>query len=116
MIQYLKVVRCLVSDFLYWNITKILSAENTEVDRQSKYAFVAILSLDNVDEGVFVEYLPTKYIDVKVTEVIPVKAALVEDRPETSSLVSENWMTPYLDYLQDGILLADKKEAKSLMF
>ena len=43
MIQYLKVVQCLVSDFLYWNITKIQRTENTEADRLSKYASIAIL-------------------------------------------------------------------------
>ena len=55
MIQYLKVVRSLVSDFLYYNINKIPRAENTEADRLSKYASIAILNQDNVDEQVFFE-------------------------------------------------------------
>ena len=58
MIQYLKVVRCLVSDFLYWNINKIPRSENAEADRLSKYASIAIPNPDNIDERVFVEYLP----------------------------------------------------------
>ena len=35
MIQYLKVVRSLVLDFLYWNINKTPRAENTKADRLS---------------------------------------------------------------------------------
>ena len=116
MIQYLKVVRYLVSDCLYWNINKIPRAEHTKVDPLSKYACIAILSLNNVDETMFVEYLPLKSTDVKVAEVMPVQTAPVEGRPESSSSATENWMTPYLDYLRDDILPADKKEAKSLMF
>ena len=82
MIQYSKVVRYLVSDFLYWNITKILRTENIEVDRLSKYASIAIPNPDNVDERVFVEFLPSKSTDVKLIEVMPVETALQEDRPE----------------------------------
>ena len=115
MIQYLRVVRCLVSDFLYWNITKIPRTENTEADRLSKYASIAIPNPEKIDERVFVEFLPSKTTDAKMTEVMPVEVAQEEDRPESSSS-TETWMTPYLDYLKHGILSQDKKEAKSLMF
>ena len=81
MIQYLKVFRALVSNFLYWNINKIPRAENNEADWLSKYASIAIPSLDNVDERVFVECLPLKATDVKMTEVMLVETAPVEDRP-----------------------------------
>ena len=110
MIQYFKVVQCLVSDFLYWNITKIPKTENTEAYQLSKYASIAIPNPDKIDERVFMEFLPLKTTDVKMTEVMPVEIV-----PEGSSS-TQTWITPYLDYFKHGILPQDKKEAKSLMF
>ena len=75
MLQYLRVVRCLVSDFLYWNITKIQRTENTEADQLSKYASIAIPNLEKIDERVFVEFLPWKTTDIKMTEVMPLEIA-----------------------------------------
>ena len=87
MIQYLKVVRSLVLDFLYWNINKIPRAVNSEADRLSKYASIAILNPDNVDEKVFVEFLPLKSTDMKMAEVMPVETASQEDRPDSPSSI-----------------------------
>ena len=69
-----------------------------------KYASIAIPNPDRVDERVFVEFLPLKSTEVKVTEVMPIEIAPQEDRLESSSLL-ESWMTPYLDYLKNIILL-----------
>ena len=85
MIQYLKVVRCLVSDFLYWNITKIPKTENIEADRLSKYTSIAIPNPEKIDERVFVEFLPSKTIEKKTIDVMPVEIAQEEDRPGNST-------------------------------
>ena len=74
-----------------------------------------ISNTDKVDEQVFVEYLPLKSIEVKVTEVMLVETAPQEDKSKSLSSV-ENWMTPYLDYLKHGILPQSKQEAKILMY
>ena len=71
----MKVVRCLVLDFLYWNITKIPRTENTEADRLSKYASIAIPNPEKIDERVFVELLPLKTIETKTFDVMPVEIA-----------------------------------------
>ena len=52
MIQYLQVVQFLVTEFLSWNITKISRAENSEADKLSKHAFIAILDLKKYDERI----------------------------------------------------------------
>ena len=72
--------------FIFSNINKISRAENKKVDWFSKYASIAIPNSDKLDERVFVEYLPLKSTEVKVTKVMPVDIDLPEDRPESSSL------------------------------
>ena len=118
MIKYLQIVRSLVSDFLYWNITKVPRSENSEADRLVKYASVAISNHEKFEERIFVEFLPMKSTDLKAAEVPPVEAIPQNDVPESSNAqISRNsWMTPLLDYLRHGILSTDRKEAKSLMF
>ena len=73
MIYYQQVVQFFVFDFLYWNINKIPKSENTEANPLSKYASIAIPNPDKVNERVFVEFLPLKTTDVKLTDVTPWK-------------------------------------------
>ena len=112
MIKYLQVVRSLVSEFQYWNITKVPRSENSEVD------WLAIPNPEKFKDRIFMEFLPTKSTDLKVDEILPIETIPQNDAPESSSAQTDqfNWMTPFLDYLNHGILPADRKEAKSLMF
>ena len=52
MIKYLQVVQSFVSEFLYWNITKVPRLENSEADRLAKYASVAILNPEKFEERI----------------------------------------------------------------
>ena len=50
MITYPQVFRSLVSDFLYWNITKVSRSENLETDRLEKYASIAVPNPERFEE------------------------------------------------------------------
>ena len=106
MIQYLQLVRTMISEFLYWSINKIPRAANSEADKLARYASSLIPHSERHDEGLFLEVLAEKSIDKKVQEALPIEAG-----PQQQS-----WMDPILKYLKEGVLLEDRKEAKSLMF
>ena len=106
MIQYLQLVRTMISEFLYWSINKIPRAANSEADKLARYASSLIPHSDKQDEGLFLEVLAEKSINKKVQEALPIEAG-----PQQQS-----WMDPILKYLKEGVLPEDKKEAKSLMF
>ena len=73
MIKYLQVVRSLVSEFQYWNITKVPRSENSETDRLAKYATVAIPNPEKFEDRIFVEFLPTKSTDRKLPKSCQLK-------------------------------------------
>ena len=106
MIQYLQLVRTMVSEFLYWSINKIPRAANSEADKLARYPSSLIPHSERQDEGLFLKVLTEKSINKKVQEVLP-----IEEGPQRQS-----WMDPILKYLKEGILPEDKKEEKSLMF
>ena len=64
------------------------------------------------------EFLPIKSTDLKTIEILPVEAVLQGEVPESSSaqIGWDSWMTSFLDYLKHGILLSERKEAKSQMY
>ena len=49
-------------------------SENSEANRLAKYASVAIPNPEKFEERIFVEFLPTKSIDLKTVEILPVEA------------------------------------------
>ena len=106
MMKYLQVVRDLTTEFTSWDINKILMIENSEADRLSKYASITIPYLQDPKEKVFVEYLPKKTTSTAHLEVLDL-------HEEALRLY---WMDPILNYLKDGSLPLDRKEARSIIY
>ena len=96
----------MISEFLYWSVSKIPRAANSKADKLARYASSLTPHSEGQDEGLFLEVLTEKSITKKVQEALP-----IEEGPRQQS-----WMDPILKYLKEGILPEDKKEAKSLMF
>ncbi|GJX14366.1 reverse transcriptase domain-containing protein [Tanacetum coccineum] len=92
MIKYLEKVKTLVSGFASFSISLVSRSHNKKADALSKIASTSFA---------LVEVLQEKSIQEK--EV----AAVVEEEGPT-------WMTPITEYLKDGVLPDDKKEAKKL--
>ncbi|GKC46471.1 reverse transcriptase domain-containing protein [Tanacetum coccineum] len=98
MIKYLEKVKSLVSGFDNFSISQVPRGKNKIADALSK---IASTSFAHLSKQVLVEVLKEKSIQEKeVTTVVE------EDGP--------TWMTPITDYLHDGTLPDDKKEARKL--
>ncbi|GJT60485.1 reverse transcriptase domain-containing protein [Tanacetum coccineum] len=98
MIKYLEKVKTLVSGFASFSISQVPRSHNKKADALSK---IASTSFAHLSKQVLVEVLQEKSIQEK--EV----AAVVEEEGPT-------WMTPITEYLKDGVLPDDKKEANKL--
>ncbi|GJU54404.1 reverse transcriptase domain-containing protein [Tanacetum coccineum] len=98
MIKYLEKVKSLVSGFTNFSISQIPRGKNKIADALSK---IASTSFAHLSKQVLVEVLKEKSIqEAKVTTVVE------EDGP--------TWMTPIVEYLKDGTLPSNKKEASKL--
>ncbi|GKB83026.1 reverse transcriptase domain-containing protein [Tanacetum coccineum] len=98
MIKYLEKVKSLVSGFASFSISQVPRSHNKKADALSK---IASTSFAHLSKQVLVEVLQEKSIQER--EV----AAVVEEEGPT-------WITPITEYLKDGVLLDDKKEANKL--
>ncbi|GJS50157.1 reverse transcriptase domain-containing protein [Tanacetum coccineum] len=98
MIKYLEKVKTLVSGFASFSISQVPRSHNKKADALSK---IASTSFAHLSKQVLVEVLQEKSIQEK--EV----ATVVEEEGPT-------WMTPITEYLKDGVLPNDKKEANKL--
>ncbi|GKD80853.1 reverse transcriptase domain-containing protein [Tanacetum coccineum] len=98
MVQYLKKVKTLTSNFKEFSIKQVTRSENKKADALSK---IASTSFAHLSKQVLVEELHEKSINEK--EVL----AIVEEEGHT-------WMTPICEYLTKEILLEDKKKAKAV--
>ncbi|GKC88593.1 reverse transcriptase domain-containing protein [Tanacetum coccineum] len=96
MVQYLKNVKSLVSNFKEFSIKQVPRSENKKADALSK---IASTSFAHLSKQVLVEELKEKSKHEK--EVL----AIVEEEEKT-------WMTPIYEYLTKEILSEDKKKAR----
>ncbi|GJY09957.1 reverse transcriptase domain-containing protein [Tanacetum coccineum] len=98
MIKYLEKVKSLVSGFASFSISQVPRSHNKKADALSK---IASTSFAHLSKQVLVEVLQEKSIQER--EV----TAVVEEEGPT-------WITPITEYLKDGVLPDDKKEANKL--
>ncbi|GJR03238.1 reverse transcriptase domain-containing protein [Tanacetum coccineum] len=98
MIKYLEKVKSLVSSFASFSISQVPRSKNKKADALSK---IASTSFAHLSKQVLVEILKEKSIHEE--EV----ATVVEEEGTT-------WMTPIIEYLKDGTLPGDRKEASKL--
>nr|GEW97907.1 hypothetical protein [Tanacetum cinerariifolium] len=98
MIKYLKIVQGLISRFTTFSISQVPRSKNKKADALSK---IASTSFAHLTKQVLVEVIENKSIREKeVTTVIE------EEGP--------TWMTQLVDYLKEGILPGDEKEARKI--
>ena len=98
MILYLKKVRDLLKKFVLVQVRHIPRAENSRADALAK---LATASQEDLSRSTLVEYLAEPSIDLYGVEV-----AQIESEP--------SWMDPIWDYIIDGRLLDDSKEAAKI--
>ncbi|GKC84444.1 reverse transcriptase domain-containing protein [Tanacetum coccineum] len=98
MIKYLEKVKSLVSGFASFSISQVPQSKNKKADALRK---IASTSFAHLSKQVLVEILKEKSIHEE--EV----ATVVEEEEIT-------WMTPVIEYLKDGTLHGDRKEARKL--
>nr|GEW35432.1 reverse transcriptase domain-containing protein [Tanacetum cinerariifolium] len=98
MIKYLEIVKGLVSGFTTFLISQVSRSKNKKAAALSK---IASTSFTHLSKQVLVEVLETKSITRK-----EVTAVIEEEGP--------TWMTELMNYLKEGILPGDEKEAQKL--
>nr|GEX67501.1 reverse transcriptase domain-containing protein [Tanacetum cinerariifolium] len=98
MIKYLEIVRGLVSGFTTFSISQVPQSKNKQADALSK---IASTSFTHLSKQVLVEVLENKFIKEKEVAVV-----IEKDGP--------TWMTQIADYLKEGVLPRDNKEARKL--
>ena len=98
MILYLKKVRVLLKKFTLVQVRHIPRAENSRADALAK---LATASQENLSRSTHVEYLAEPSIDLCDVEV-----AQIGSEP--------SWIDPIWDYITDGRLPGDPKEAAKI--
>nr|GEZ09417.1 reverse transcriptase domain-containing protein [Tanacetum cinerariifolium] len=98
MIKYLEIVRGLISGFTPFSISQVPRSKNKKADALSK---IGSTSFAHLSKRVLVEVLENKSIKEKEVEMV-----IEEDGP--------TWMTQLVEYLKEGVLPGDKKEARKL--
>ncbi|GKA88111.1 reverse transcriptase domain-containing protein [Tanacetum coccineum] len=98
MVKYLEKTKSLISGFANFSISQVSRSKNKKADALSK---IASTSFAHISKQVLVEILKEK--SIQEGEV----ATVVKEEGPT-------WMTPIMEYLKDGTLPGDRKEASKL--
>nr|GEW06853.1 hypothetical protein [Tanacetum cinerariifolium] len=98
MIKYLEIVKGLVSGFTTFSISQVSRSRNKKADALSK---IASTSFAHLSKQVLVEVLETKSITRKEVTVVIEEEGLI-------------WLMELVNYLKEGILPGDEKEARKL--
>nr|GEX49941.1 reverse transcriptase domain-containing protein [Tanacetum cinerariifolium] len=98
MIKYLEIVKGLVIEFTTFSISQVPRSKNKQADALSK---IVSTSFAHLSKQVLVEVLENKSIKGKEVAVV-----IKEDGP--------TWVTQIADYLKEGVLPGDNKEARKL--
>ncbi|GJV97729.1 reverse transcriptase domain-containing protein [Tanacetum coccineum] len=98
MIKYLEKAKSLVSGFANFSISQVPRSKNKKADALSK---IASTSFTHLSKQVLVEVLKEESIQER-----EVATVVEKDGP--------TWMTPIMEYLKDGTLPDDRKEASKL--
>ena len=98
MILYLKKVRELLKKFVRVQVKHVPRSENSQADALAK---LATASQEDLVRLIPIKHLPEPSVSVDNGEVSPVMSEL-------------SWMDPIWDYLVDGKLPSDPKEASKL--
>ncbi|XP_071727888.1 uncharacterized protein [Rutidosis leptorrhynchoides] len=94
--KYLKLVQESAEKFEFFELSQVSRGQNKKADALSK---LAALTFSHFQKQVWVEELPNKSIDGSLF------VAAIEE-------VEPNWMGPIANYLRNGALPEDKKEAR----
>nr|KAJ0193280.1 hypothetical protein LSAT_V11C800420460 [Lactuca sativa] len=95
--RYVRMVRQLIQSFRQFTIKQIPRSENKRVDALSKLASTCF---DHLSKKVLVEVLRERSIDERYVN--------------TLTTIGPTWMTPFMEYLQSGILPDDHNEARKI--
>ena len=98
MILYLKKVRELLKKFIRVWVKHVLRAENSRADAWAK---LATASQEDLGRVILIEHLPEPSISINSEEISPVMSKL-------------SWMNHIWDYLVEGTLPSNPKEASKL--
>ncbi|GKA63239.1 reverse transcriptase domain-containing protein [Tanacetum coccineum] len=98
MVKYLEKAKSLISSFVNFSISQVPRSKNKKADALSK---IESTSFAHLSKQVLVEILKEKSIQEE-----EVATVVEEDGP--------TWMTPIMEYLKNGTLPGDRKEASKL--
>ncbi|XP_062075042.1 uncharacterized protein LOC133779056 [Humulus lupulus] len=99
MVAYLERVRSYLEQLVEYSIEQIPRERNTHVD--------ALAKLASPKDGDTLELVPVEYLP---------RSSIVNPDVHMASFPKESWASPIIDYLKDGVVPTDKREARRLVY